>query len=470
MQGQDIFRTRLYVGFTLAILLCTVSGISSYLILQKQQHQRVRVRKSRSILDTTSSIQSILIDIETGRRGFRATNQKRFLEPYYAGEKRIAPTLDTLKYLLTDDPEVGNIELLLEKHIQDLLNFWNNIGENVILLSNDNITQLTDEEKRQMDEIRVLIKELQKDETKLLNNRREENDRLTHDVILSTSIESITSVAIIAILIYIILREFKSRRKIQELLHNSVEQLKDKTEVLQKSETELKNTMDELGVINRQLEQFVYTVAHDIKSPLSGIIGALDIIKSEEEVIENPKLAKFANLSSASAIHLSDMIDLLLEYSRVTMAQQAPELVDTKELLEQLTVMLFPPKNIRIYISGEMPVLNTRKIKIIQVFQNLISNAIKYNDKENGVIDIGYNDNGGDYYEFYVKDNGQGIAKEYKDKIFTLSRTANNKSLQDSSTGFGLNIAKLIVEEQGGTIWFDSVDGQGTTFYFEWKK
>ena len=117
-----------------------------------------------------------------------------------------------------------------------------------------------------------------------------------------------------------------------------------------------------------------------------------------------------------------------------------------------------------------MPVLNTRKIKIIQVFQNLISNAIKYNDKENGVIDIGYNDNGGDYYEFYVKDNGQGIAKEYKDKIFTLSRTANNKSLQDSSTGFGLNIAKLIVEEQGGTIWFDSVDGQGTTFYFEWKK
>jgi len=138
--------------------------------------------------------------------------------------------------------------------------------------------------------------------------------------------------------------------------------------------------------------------------------------------------------------------------------------------LEQVTILLFPPKNVRIYIADNMPVFNTYKLKIIQVFQNLISNAIKYSNKETGVIDIGYAEKEGDYYVFFVKDNGQGIAPEFKDKIFTLSRTTNNISTQDSSTGFGLNIAKMIVEEQGGNLWFESIPGQGATFYFEWKK
>jgi two-component system, sensor histidine kinase and response regulator len=470
MERQKVFKRRLYIGFTLAILLCAASGITSYLILQKQQQQRVWVRKARSIVDSTASVQSILIDMETGIRGFRVTNQKRYLEPYYTGQQRLEPTLSTLKNLLADDPEVGNVEALMEQHARDLLVFWSAVEKNADTLSKEAVNKSTDDEKRQMDEVRLLIKELQKDETKLLNSRREENDRLIHYITLSTSIESILSATIIIVLIFIILREFKSRLRTQEYLRRSVDELREKTKVLQQSETELKQTTDELGEINKQLEQFVYTVAHDIKSPLTGIIGALDIIRSDEHVVGNAKLARFANLSMESATHLSDRINFLLEYSRVTMISIRPELVNTAELLAQVSSLLFPPKNIRIYIAGEMPEFYTRKVKMMQVFQNLISNAIKYNDKEKGVIDIGYEEGPGGYYRFFVKDNGQGIAPEYKDKVFTLSRTTSNQSSQDSSTGFGLNIARLIVEEQGGKMWFDSVPGKETTFYFEWKK
>ena len=105
----------------------------------------------------------------------------------------------------------------------------------------------------------------------------------------------------------------------------------------------------------------------------------------------------------------------------------------------------------------------------MEVFQNLISNAIKYNDKKEGHIEIGCKDKNS-YYEFYVKDNGCGITEANKPYIFSIFRDTQQMPMRESSTGFGLNIVKLIVEEQGGKIWVDSTPGQGSTFYFEWKK
>ena len=349
------------------------------------------------------------------------------------------------------------------------MKFWEHNGDNASAYTREYITQLTDDEKRQMDEIRTISKTLQADETKLLAKRRDEHDRLVHYGTLSSSLDSILSEIIIVILIIIISREFRSRRKAQKQLGDTIEELQQQTVSLQLSETELKNTMDELSKINQQLEKFVYTVAHDVKSPLSGIIGALSLLQADETVIANPELTEIANLSSSAATHLSEMVNSLLESSKIGLAEQHSETVDTKEMLNQLAVLLFPPKNIRIVIADKMPVFNTRKLKIQQVFQNLISNAIKYNGKEHGIIEIGYTD-AGNYYRFHVKDNGMGISEADKESVFGLMKTTANISTADSSTGFGLNIVKQIVEEQGGKIWYDSEAGHGTTFYFDWKK
>ncbi len=192
-------------------------------------------------------------------------------------------------------------------------------------------------------------------------------------------------------------------------------------------------------------------------------------MQGDETVLANPELTEIANLSSAAALHLSGMVNSLLEYSKMSLNKQAIERVELKEILGQIAILLFPPKNINIVIADKMPVFNTRKLKIEQVFQNLISNAIKYNGKEKGVIEIGYTD-AGEYYCFYVKDNGMGISEADKNSVFSLLKTTSNISTADSSTGFGLNIIKLIVEEQGGKIWFDSRPGHGSTFFFEWKK
>ena len=230
----------------------------------------------------------------------------------------------------------------------------------------------------------------------------------------------------------------------------------------------LKNTSAELGRINKQLEQFVYIVAHDLKSPLSGIMGMLSIMNEEQDISDNKKLKEYIDLLFLAANHLSEMITSILNYSKKSIDEQSIEEVDIHDMVSQIGHLLFPPGNISITINGRLPVLKTKKLKLQQVFQNLLSNAIKYNDKDRGIIEIGYEPRN-DFFEFYVKDNGPGIAGEDEERIFRLFQTAGNKAKNDSSTGVGLNILKMLVEEQGGKIWVKSEPGKGSTFYFTWN-
>ena len=231
----------------------------------------------------------------------------------------------------------------------------------------------------------------------------------------------------------------------------------------------LKDSLEEVERINKQLERFVFIVSHDLKSPLSAIIAMLSLLEDDKKVTADAELRENVEMLSQAASHLSNMIGSILEYSRKSIGQQSLEEVDVRELVLQIAYLLFPPRHIRIEVTTEMPVCHTRKLKLQQVFQNLISNAIKYNDKEHGLIEVGGTDNG-EYFQFFVKDNGPGIEDEDREKIFRLFHVTNNKSNNDSSTGIGLNILKMLVEEQGGKIWVESERGNGSTFFFEWRK
>lgn len=235
------------------------------------------------------------------------------------------------------------------------------------------------------------------------------------------------------------------------------------------SQLELQESLSELEKVNKQMEKFMYVVSHDLKSPLASIITILSTLRGNSTIESNNMVNERIEMVSTAAYHLSSMIDSLLEYSMVSLKQQSIEEVNTAELANQVAFLLFPPKNISVKVQEDMPVLKTRKLKLQQVFQNLISNAIKYNDKPEGLIEIGAVEKN-DFYEFFVRDNGPGIASQDKDRIFKLFSVTENKAKRESSTGVGLNILKLLVEEQGGKIWVDSEQGNGSTFYFEWRK
>lgn len=232
---------------------------------------------------------------------------------------------------------------------------------------------------------------------------------------------------------------------------------------------ELRQALDEKNKVNKQLERFMYVVAHDLKSPLSGVVGMLQIMHDDERIVADNQLKEYMKLMLDASTHLTDMIGSILEYSRQSTNVLETEEVDVHELVSQLAHLLFPPGNITISIAGRLPVLHTRKFKLQQVFQNLMSNAIKYNDKAKGEIEIGCTDDG-DFYKFYVRDNGPGIDEKDEQRIFSLFETTANRPKGESSTGVGLNILKVLVEEQGGAIHVESVKGKGSTFSFQWRK
>lgn len=463
------FKNRLYIGFALAILLSAISGIVSYTIFSKQTSERVWLRHARSIVDSSKNLQEHLIDMETGHRGFLFTQQIQFLEPYTNAVRYIGPEMASLKTLLNDDSLQEKRAVMLEQQVHGLLGFWQGTMANPDVSDQDTIVEYTQDEKKRVDAIRSNIFDLQKQENRLLNRRREEYDTLIHRATIATTIDSILGEVIIIILIYFIFSEFRKRRRLEEQLKGSIGKLEDQRTVLQSSENNLTVALHDVEDINKQLEKFVYTIAHDIKSPLAGISGVLSLLEKDKVIVANPQLFEFIDRSSTAAQYLGEMVSSLLEYSRLSASQQTIELVNTKELVQQIAVLMFPPACIKITVADQMPVFKTKKIKIEQVFQNLISNAIKYNDKPEGHIAIGYDDRG-EFYEFFVQDNGQGIPEKNKYNIFQLFKTGNNKATRETSTGFGLNIVKLIVEEQGGKVWVESIPAQGSKFIFQWRK
>jgi len=231
---------------------------------------------------------------------------------------------------------------------------------------------------------------------------------------------------------------------------------------------QLKRTLSEKEKINKQLEQFMYVVAHDLKSPLHGVISLLSFLQHDERISAEDDLRETTDMILQASQHLSHMISSILDYSRQSDMTHGAQEVDTRALVTEIARLLYPPAHIQIRVEGELPVLYTPKLKLQQVLQNLISNAIKYNDKKEGLITVSASKEA-EFYTFCVKDNGPGIEEADQERVFKLFATTDNTSSGESATGIGLNITKMFVEEQGGRLWVSSVPGEGSSFYFQWK-
>ncbi len=222
--------------------------------------------------------------------------------------------------------------------------------------------------------------------------------------------------------------------------------------------------LEELANVNRELKDFAYIVSHDLKAPLRAIGSLSDWLKSdyEEQLDEGGK--ELVELLSTRVRRMNDLIDGVLQYSRVGRVSEEKVKVDLNQVVHNVIDSIVPPENIALEVQDELPTVWFDKTRITQVFQNLISNAVKYMDKPKGEIKIGCAAENGSW-EFSVSDNGPGIAEEHFDKIFQIFQTLQARDVFES-TGVGLSVVKKIIKMYGGKIWVESMLGSGATFFF----
>ncbi|WP_305081314.1 two-component regulator propeller domain-containing protein [Oceanotoga teriensis] len=230
---------------------------------------------------------------------------------------------------------------------------------------------------------------------------------------------------------------------------------------------ELRNNNDKLVQLNDELKDFAYIVSHDLKAPLRGIGQIAQWIITDYHESLNDDGKELLDLLYNRTERMNTLIEGILSYSRVGRRVDDIEKVDTNEVVEDIRSNIYNDEYIEIIIDNELPIVEVDRTKITQLFQNIISNAVKYNDKDKCVINIGCNSKP-DYDVFYIKDNGPGIDEKYHEKIFKIFQTLSSKEDSDS-TGIGLAIVKKIIDSFNGKIWVESQLGKGTVFYFSIK-
>ncbi len=244
--------------------------------------------------------------------------------------------------------------------------------------------------------------------------------------------------------------------------------LREAEEKLEKLNKHLESVVLELTRTNKELQEFAHVAAHDLKTPLRAIGMLADWISTDYSDKFDEQGKEQVRLLVGKAKHMSSLIDDILQYSSLGKDVQERQRVELNAVLPEVIADVAPPKNIDITVETDLPTIVCDETHIIQIFQNFLSNAIKYIDKPKGHIKVGCAEED-DFWKFSVSDNGPGIDGKYSEKIFQIFQTLVPRDGVES-TGIGLSIVKKIAELNGGRTWVESEVGSGSTFFFTLPK
>jgi signal transduction histidine kinase len=241
-------------------------------------------------------------------------------------------------------------------------------------------------------------------------------------------------------------------------------ELRDANAQLRNTNARLEAALISLQRSNQDLQQFAYVASHDLQEPLRMVGAYAQLLERNYKDHLTPEANEFIGFMVSGATRMEQLIDALLMYSRVDNAKLRSDPVDANSACDEALA------NLRIQIAesgaaierSELPTIRGHHTQIVQLFQNLIGNALKFRSEQPPRIEIGAAETDGNW-QFFIRDNGIGFDQKYAPRIFVIFQRLSRKT---AGTGIGLALCKRIVERHGGRIWVESEQGKGSTFFF----
>jgi len=279
--------------------------------------------------------------------------------------------------------------------------------------------------------------------------------------------------AFLSMLLHLLLERMQMYRQARDQALQEISERKRTETALKENEKKLEDALSELADKNTELETFVYTVSHDLKTPIVTIEGFIGALREDFGDRMDGNAEKYLNYMSDASRNMQLLIDDLLYLSRIGRLPERKTEFSFDDLMEKVLKTLqrqIDESGVSINVEKGLPVVYGEMERLCQVMENLLSNAVKYIGKENPSprIDVGAMVQDG-HRVFFVRDNGIGIEKRYHEKIFEIFQRLPAAKKSAEGTGVGMTIVKRIVEHHGGNIWLDSEPGKGTAFFFTLK-
>ncbi len=485
---------KLSAAFLVLGLFFVLVVVVNYQLSQRVLAIAQRVSASQHVTGRATQLYRRMVDMETGFRGYLLTSREESLQPYHEGARTVTTLTDELRRFTTrHSPQRARVDsaerqfrvwwlfstrLISEKRAAHRRNPEQ---EGVAGLPSGYLAKnLTG--KRMMDRVRTTLLEFERHEE---HRRATQSEKLSEAVattrtttvlltVLGLGLGLLAAVYLIQILTSRIRRQVAWAERLAEgdfsvrMADATGDELTQLSQALDQMADTLTTAIAQLENRNRELDQFAYIVSHDLKAPLRGMESVSRWIEEDYGKDQVPtQIQEFLMLMRLRVHRMESLIAGILTYSRIGRSTSLQETVDVSHLLKEIVEDLAAPPGMRIQLPPTAPVVFTSRTHLTQVFQNLLSNALKYHHRpQHGVIAVTWRLTTS-HHVFAVTDDGPGIDPAYHEKIFQIFQTLQERDSFES-TGIGLSIVKKIVEGHGGTITVSSAEGRGSTFTFTW--
>ncbi|MBC8082915.1 MAG: CHASE3 domain-containing protein [Hymenobacter sp.] len=488
--------TKIIVGFGLALSVLLLTSLGAFRSIQQLSFYTRQVEHTNQVLQRTSDLRMKIRDAQTAVRGYLLLSDPAYLLTFRDGFQGAFRDFDALQELTRDNPDQQSRLDTLRRMIgreESFLRRWSSVPPSPFAARD-----LVRADQYNLNQLKATLTRMRTTEEGLLRGRMQNQDFYENTTPLAIVVAAALAITIVLWLFAKISRELKANQRLQAELTrvnqdttrriDTIEALADRvvqgdytvkirddeqhdslgnlatslnrmTQTLEENFTALQNR-------NKELDQFAYVAAHDLKAPLRGVTTVVKWIEDELASELSGQMHQYLAMMKGRLNRLEDLINGLLAYARAGRTEQQTE-VDVSRLVSEVAELVVPA-GFRVVRPDPLPIFLTDRLGLEQVFTNLMGNAAKYHHQPTGTITIGCREVG-KCYEFRVQDDGPGIAPEYHEKIFLIFQTLRDRHTAES-TGIGLSIVKKIIDEQKGTIHVESPPGQGTTFVFTWPK